>query len=144
MAHRPTIETDTSSGASPDATGPLSGSICLVEPDPGVRSALLALLGGLSAPVVGFENGEDLLFRLEEGRPVCLITELVLPGMSGFDLAHVVRKRGFHVPVIGLTGRASRARFAEATRLGFLDLLEKPFVDRSLVKQLETLLESEI
>ena len=59
-----------------------------------------------------------------------------LSGMGGFDLKKVLDDRGLSVRMIGMTGDLNGKKKEEASRLGFLGLVEKPFVYWLVLKHL--------
>jgi hypothetical protein len=62
----------------------------------------------------------------------CLITDLVMPGASGLDVARQARDRHADIALIGSTGRGTFDDGVEALRLGFADILKKPFDVREI------------
>lgn len=115
----------------------LHGKVCVIDGDQGVQHSLHVLLRTLGVDAVTFSTAEELLNRVNGDRPAFLIVELKLPGMDGFELQEELARRGIHIPVIGLTAESDSRKNAEATRLGFLDLVEKPFVHWSVVERVQ-------
>ena len=113
------------------------GRVCVVDGDDGIRHSLRVLLRTLGVDAVTFSTAEELLDRVNGNRPSFLIVELDLPGMSGFQLQAELARRGIHLPIIGLTGEVDTRKKREAARLGFLDLVEKPFVHWSVVERVQ-------
>jgi FixJ family two-component response regulator len=100
------------------------------------------LLTTLGVRVVTFSTAEDFLGRVNAESPCFLITELELPGGGGFELKKALDERGIRVPVIGLTGEVNQKNTWEASQLGFLELIEKPFVYWSIVERVQQTLET--
>ena len=120
----------------------INGAVCVVEGDPGIRKSLYMLLATLGVSVVTFSTAEDFLAWVNAERPGFLITELELPGEGGFELKRALDERGIRVPVLGLTGEVNQNNTREASRLGFLELIEKPFVYWSVVERVQQTLET--
>ena len=95
------------------------------------------LLATLGVRVVTFSTAEEFLSELNGGMPGFLITELDLPGGGGFELMKALDERGVRIPALGLTGEVNHDNSQEASRLGFLELIEKPFVYWSVVEQVQ-------
>lgn len=112
-----------------------SGVVCVIDGDQGVRNSLRTLLGTLGVEVRAFSRAEEFLLWVERGRPSCLITEVSLSGMSGFELMDTLRAKGVRLPTIGVTLEADPENIREAARVGLLDLVEKPFVYRPVVER---------
>jgi FixJ family two-component response regulator len=119
----------------------IQGAVCVIDGDSGIRNSLYTLLGTLGIQAATFSSAEEFLDVVDKQRPTFLITELTLPGMTGFELKEALDSRGIQVPVIGLTSESYPQRQREASRLGFLELVEKPFVYWSVVEQVRETLE---
>jgi two-component system response regulator FixJ len=115
----------------------IQGAVCVIDGDQGIRNSLFMLLGTIGVRAVTFSTAEEFLDRVSGERPAFLITELALPGMGGFELRGELERKGIRIPLIGLTGEADRQKRREAARLGFLDLVEKPFVYWSVVERVQ-------
>jgi DNA-binding NtrC family response regulator len=104
-------------------------AILLVEDDPSQRESLAGILRQEGYEVEAVADGEIGLARLRESPFDLVLTDLILPGLSGMDLlSHLVR----HWPetkCIILTGFATVKNSVAAMRLGAYDYLQKP-VDR--------------
>ena len=118
-----------------EANSTIEGAVCVIDGDEGIRHSLYVLMGTLGLPAATFRTAEEFLEKLGTDRPCFLITELSLPGMDGFDLKRTLDDRGILVPVIAMTGEANSAKELETSRLGFLELVEKPFVYWRLVER---------
>ncbi len=71
-------------------------------------------------------SGADALARLEGGNGIdCVILDLEMPGMDGFEVLRTLRHRGSEVPVIVYTGTGNFDRCIEAVRLGAAGFIDK-------------------
>jgi FixJ family two-component response regulator len=89
-------------------------------------------------------SGGELLERVDKECPALLVTEIELGGVGGFELRSALEARGFHIPVIGMTSRLDPGKSRKARLLGFLDLVEKPFVYESVLRAVREVLKVEI
>jgi len=119
----------------------IQGAVCVIDGDQGIRNSLYILLGTLGVRVVTFASAEEFLRRLNGERPAFLIAEVSLPGMSAFQLKEALDRLEIQIPMIGLTGEENANGRKEASRLGFLDLVEKPFVYWSVVERVQEVLQ---
>ena len=127
---------------SPDYEHPLI-RVLLVDDDVVVRARLIAGLDALS----GFrlehleaENGEEALARLADGKKIDLvITDLIMPGMDGFELLQRIKSDSElgGIPVVVLSGKDSARDITTALRHGALDYLVKPPEPDELAERLE-------
>ncbi len=120
---------------SPSAAG--LPTLCIVEGDDQERQALLGLFGKLAVQVESFSCGESLLEALDTHAIHALVTELELPGMSGLELLQELGARGHRVPAILLTEGSDVATAVGAMRAGAVDFIEKPVIDRVLLRRVE-------
>jgi CheY-like chemotaxis protein len=79
-------------------------SILLVEDDPSLRTTLSAILAASGYQVRSAEDGFSALVALRNGIPDIILSDLNMPGMSGFELLSVVRRRFPAVQAIAMSG----------------------------------------
>jgi FixJ family two-component response regulator len=70
--------------------------VCIVDDDMDVRRSLESFLRAAGVPVLTFPSAESFLIFDIGGTPVCLITDLHMPGMDGLALQQEVLRRGRH------------------------------------------------
>jgi DNA-binding NtrC family response regulator len=80
-----------------------TGTVLVVDDEPGVRAALTQVLQRLGYMVVTAESGEEALQRLQENPVEVIISDQHMPGLSGIDLLKLVRVRHPRVVRIMLT-----------------------------------------
>lgn len=84
----------------------------------------LASVGGFA--VSQHATAGDLLQRLDDSTPGCLIVDLVLPDSAGIDLLQQLNQRRCRLPIVFTGGAARIADAVRAMKLGGVDFLEKP------------------
>ncbi len=104
--------------------------IAVVEDDPSIRQALKRLLRAAGFEVCTFCSGEDFLRSAETDCFGCMILDIALPGMSGFDLYC----SGIHIPIVFITADESYWPRAEALHISPEMFLCKPFPDYVLLR----------
>ncbi|HWB22735.1 MAG TPA: response regulator [Gaiellaceae bacterium] len=123
--------------AQPAGTRP--ATILLVEDEEGPRLILEKILANLDYVVAAAPDGEAALDLLDTTRPPVdlLLTDVVMPGMSGPELAERFHERHPDVPVIFISGYNESTVALEA-RLSRGDaLLEKPFTAADLAAEIQ-------
>src|SRR3954465_10066970 len=80
-------------------------------------------------------SGEEALALAEQSRPDLVVLDVMLPGLSGFDVCRKLRERG-PVPVILLTARGEEADRVWGLDLGADDYGTKPFSHRELLARI--------
>ena len=116
--------------------------ISIVDDDASVREATGSLVRSLGYQAATFASAQEFLHSRQVDDTLCLITDLVMPGMSGIALQDRLIADGNDTPVIFITAsfdEMTRTRALEAGAYGFL---RKPFSEESLVKCLDNALGS--
>ena len=70
----------------------------------------------------------------------CLILDIAMPGMTGFDLQRELKLRGHSVPIIFITAHKDEVVRRRAFQQGAVEFLFKPFSDAALLQALNTAL----
>jgi len=115
-------------------------TIYVVDDDDAVRDSLKILLESYDLAVRDFGSVADFLDELEPNGSACLVLDLHLPVMGGFDVMDTLARRGSRLPVIVITGRGDSQTKARALEAGAVAFLEKPVDDQSLMAAIRTAL----
>jgi DNA-binding NtrC family response regulator len=91
--------------------------------------------------VVTAASGERALEILGAAAVDCMVLDLEMPGMDGFDLLRALERKGSQVPVIVYTGTGSFDRCVQALRLGAYGFIDKAEPMERVVHEIETALE---
>ncbi len=113
-------------------------SVYVVDDDPSVRRALERLFRQAGWPVRTFASAEDFLRHDRNGNGGCVVADVHLGGMRGFELQTALRERSDPLAVILISGVDSAA--VEATRrgLGPTEFFQKPFDVGALMEVVES------
>ncbi|HXV60546.1 MAG TPA: response regulator transcription factor [Vicinamibacteria bacterium] len=115
--------------------------VLVVEDEEAIRTGLEDILVYHGHEVESAETGEAGLRRLQDPPPVDLVLlDVMLPGLSGFDLCRRLREGGKTLPVLMLTAKGSEDDVVEGLRSGADDYVTKPFSLRELIARVEALL----
>ena len=112
-------------------------SISVIDDDESFRPALAELLRSLGYSTREFASAEEFIAADGDGCSDCVITDIHMPGMSGFDLKRLLAARGSAIPLIMITARAEQGLEARAAASGAVCLLRKPFETDALIDCLE-------
>jgi CheY-like chemotaxis protein len=105
------------------------GPILVVEDVPNVLELLEVTLRFKGYPVVTARNGQEALDAIPRERPALIITDILMPKMDGYALAHAIRKdpRTRQIPIIFLSATYVTPEDKKfALSLGAVRFLEKP------------------
>ncbi|QGU87140.1 ATP-binding protein [Erwinia sorbitola] len=112
--------------------------VLIVDDNPAGRMQLRQQLSWLGHQVISAESPKVALEKLEHTRPDAVITDCNMPGISGFELAHIIHMQYPGVPVFGSTADAREAVREEAREAGMRDCLFKPMTLNMLSDLLAT------
>ena len=114
--------------------------ILVVEDDPSIRLGLDEVLKGESFEVFTCERGDLALASCEKFKPNLIILDVMLPGMSGYDICKALRKRNVSCPILMLTAKGQEIDKVLGLDLGADDYVTKPFGVRELLARIHALL----
>jgi CheY-like chemotaxis protein len=111
-----------------DDRGPISRrpTVLMVDDEPAMRDLMRDLVELLGYASEGAASGEEAMTRLAAIGCDLVLTDLAMPGMSGWDLIEALRRRQIRVPVVIVTGHATDGDIQRALEEG-IPLLHKPF-----------------
>jgi two-component system nitrogen regulation response regulator NtrX len=99
----------------------------------------LRRLAGFRARIAS--GGRDALAALAEEDVDCMILDLEMPGMDGFEVLRLMRERGIETPVIVYTGTGDFDRCMQAIRLGAYSFIDKAESMQRVVQEVKNALE---
>jgi FixJ family two-component response regulator len=107
--------------------------IAIVDDDPDVRRALRRLIGSAGFAVETFSSGHEFLRSLEHHQPECIVLDLHMPEVSGFDVQMQIARSHANIPVVFLTGHDTPEARERALKGGAAAYLSKPVDDETLL-----------
>lgn len=113
--------------------------LLLVEDEKRMAQALCEILRLEKYEVDHYENGLDGLFALESSIYDIAILDVMLPGMTGYEIAKKARGKGIATPILMLTAKAELDDKVTGLDSGADDYLTKPFMTKELLARLRAL-----
>lgn len=107
-----------------------SCNLAVVDDEAHMRKALVRLLSSHGCRVESYAGGFELLAALQVIPHDCIVLDLHMPDLNGFDLLAVMQSRGLRVPVVAITGNDEAGLEQRVRALGASSILLKP-VDQS-------------
>jgi FixJ family two-component response regulator len=106
--------------------------LAVVDDDADVRTALVRLVASAGFAVEAFASGAAFLQSVEDHEPDCVLLDLHMPGVNGFDVQRAMAPAHSSVPVIVITGHDTPDSRTRALGAGARSYLCKP-VDQGLL-----------
>lgn len=114
--------------------------VAVVDDDESVRESLPDLLGEFGFDARTFSAAEEFLVSDSLGQTKCLVLDISMPGMTGFELQQELKVRGQNIPIIFITAQKDDTVRKRALERGAAGFLLKPFSDTALLKALNSAL----
>jgi FixJ family two-component response regulator len=108
-------------------------NVAVIDDDPSMQRAIECLLDASGFGVEVFNSAETFVGREPFENIFCLIVDVNLGGMSGFDLNRFLAARGYRFPTIFITAVDDEAFAKEAFDAGCIAFLRKPFPSSHLL-----------
>ena len=98
-----------------------------------MRKALHRLLRSAGLNVETFCGGAEFLQSLPDHRPNCVVLDIHMPGVTGFDVLARLHESGRPLPVVIITGHDSAETRERVLAAGAVAYLTKPVDDKALL-----------
>jgi two-component system response regulator FixJ len=109
----------------------------VIDDEADVCEALKVLLQTAGLEARTYASAEDFLAEVRLNRPMCLLVDVRLPGMTGLDLVRHLQQKPVRPVVVMITGHGDVPLAVQAMRAGALHFMEKPFEPAELLQTLE-------
>jgi two-component system, LuxR family, response regulator FixJ len=117
-----------------------SGLVYVVDDDDHVRESTRALLGAVGIATRCHASGDAFLADFDASVGGCILLDLHMPGLSGFQILDSLKQRRNGLPVVLFSGRADSVTERLAAETGVAALLPKPVDPAQLVGLVRRLL----
>ena len=109
------------------------GVVLVVDDDRDVRQALAGLFRSIGLATESFASGEELLAYEFPDRPVCIVLDVRLRGVSGLDLQIHLNRTGRSASVVFISGYGDVPMTVAAMKAGAINFIAKPFREQDLL-----------
>lgn len=117
----------------PPKMSAIPATIGIVDDDPSILRAVKRLLRTAGFTVKTFDSAETLLSSDRLDQINCLVLDIHLGGLNGFDLQERVAATHPEIPIIFITALDDALTRERARRTGAVDYLNKPFASKTLL-----------
>jgi DNA-binding response OmpR family regulator len=101
--------------------------VLVAEDDVLIRGGLIEILEKEGYPPIEAANGREALDRFRGESPDFICLDIMMPGMSGYDVLREIRKQNSQVPVIFISAKSEEVDRVVGLELGADDFIVKPF-----------------
>jgi len=108
-------------------------TVFLVDDDTAVLRGLTRLLSAAGMQVAAFSSPRDFLARLDPDATGCVVLDVAMPELDGFDLQRALAEKDSSLPVVFLTGHGDIPASVRAMKRGAADFLTKPVDGDALI-----------
>ncbi len=116
--------------------------VAVLDDEANLRQALARLLKANDYEVELFESGEDFLASTRGHCPDCLLLDLHMPRMTGFDVLEILSWQHIGVPVVVITGHDEPGNAERVRALGAASYLLKPINKSTLMEAIDAACQS--
>jgi FixJ family two-component response regulator len=107
--------------------------LSVVDDDESVRESLPDLLRACGFAAQAFASAEEFLASSAVEQTRCLILDIAMPGMTGFDLQQELALRWPELPIVFITAFGDETVRSRALEAGAVECLFKPFSETALL-----------
>jgi FixJ family two-component response regulator len=100
--------------------------VLVVDDDPGVREGIKTLLDSVSLQSKTYASASDFFASKLSDQVSCLVLDVRLPGLSGFEFQTELAKRHINIPIVFITAYGDIAMSVKAIKAGAVEFLTKP------------------
>lgn len=112
-------------------------TILIVEDEPSLIFTLQDTLESEGYSVHVVSDGEKALQKVDQVKPDLMLLDLMLPGMSGYDICKKIREGKHTFPIIMLTARDQEVDKVAGLNIGADDYITKPFGVKELLARIQ-------
>ena len=118
------------------------GKIIVLEDEPEILDNLILMLEFAEHDVYGALNGKDGLSLIREHKPDVIVSDVIMPDMTGYDVIREVKKDNSleHCKVLFVSARTMEEDIQRGLNEGADAYITKPFTVDELIKMVERLL----
>ena len=109
-----------------EAPGDRCSKVLVVDDDPEIVEVMVECLSLAGYQVLAAHDGPEALRIFEREHPALIITDLVMPGMNGSEVARAVKAVAPQTEILIVTGHSTMASAIDALRQGVFDYFTKP------------------
>lgn len=107
--------------------------VIIIDDDPLMRQSLDSLFRSIGLTTVAYASGQEMLDAPEPLAPCCIVLDVRMPQMGGFEFSTKLAERDWRIPVVFMTGHGDIPMSVRAMKSGAVDFLPKPFREQDII-----------
>ncbi|MBY3064812.1 response regulator transcription factor [Rhizobium laguerreae] len=114
-------------------TSEVEPAVYVIDDDAGIRDSLGLLFRSVGLRAELFRSANEFLQGKLPSIPSCLVLDVRLPGLSGFELHAELTRVNIQIPIIFITAHGDIPMSVRAMKAGAVDFITKPFRDQDML-----------
>jgi DNA-binding response OmpR family regulator len=110
--------------------------VLIAEDDPNTRAGLAEILEAEGYDVLATKDGKEALRLFASESPDFVCLDIMMPGMSGYDVCREIRRSDTGIPVIFISAKSEEIDTVVGLELGADDFIVKPFGVKEVVARI--------
>ena len=111
--------------------------IYILDDDQGVRASLSWLVESVGLTARAFGAAAEFFRAFEPDLPACLVLDVRMPEVGGFEVQTWLHEQGSELPVIFVSGHGDIPMSVRAMKEGAFDFIEKPYNSQQLLERIQ-------
>jgi len=120
-----------------------SPTVFIVDDDQAVRDSLKFLVESNGQEAQAYASAVTFLENYTPDIPGCLLLDVRMPEMNGFELQKELQRRNITLPIIFVSAHGTVPTAVRALKLGAVDFIMKPFNNTALLEKIDQAIESD-
>lgn len=110
--------------------------VLVAEDDENIRNGLIEILDGEGYMAIAARDGAEAMEKFDTEKPDFVCLDIMMPGMSGYDVCREIRQRDPNIPIIFISAKTEEVDKVLGLELGADDYIMKPFGVREVVARI--------
>lgn len=115
----------------------MTTDVFIVDDDAAMRDVLRLQLEDTGLRTEAFVDGKSFLQACGQQSQGCVLLDMMMPGMDGYEVLTTMNERGLYIPVVFISAHGDISKAVRAMQLGAVDFLQKPIRVEVLIKHVQ-------
>jgi FixJ family two-component response regulator len=111
--------------------------VYVLDDDEGVRTSLEWLVNSVGLRAVTYGAAAEFLKAFDPEQPACLILDVRMPEIGGFEVQELLRQTSAHIPIVFVSAHGDIPMSVRAMKKGAFDFVEKPYNSQQLLERIQ-------